>query len=288
VVREVDQIIFDVNQRIGDVLGYNEQEVIGLPLQNIKAFMTEDVRQFFIQANDEIGYAERDCELKRKDGTIIVVKVTGIRISIEDHYYRMSIVQDITEQKLTEKEKEQARDSFLASQANLMATINNTELLMWSVDRDFKLITFNIPFARYVKHHYGFVVKPGDEFLERMLAVEGPETAEQWNIHYKRALAGEIVTWNDTHYGQDIQYSLSPIIEHNQVIGVSVFGDNVTESRTKDRQLAEANKKDWRVETDGFEIGDESTLYIQRAEFNTILYCKERPFKCRYLSDHVF
>jgi LytS/YehU family sensor histidine kinase len=27
------------------------------------------------------------------------------------------------------------------------------------------------------------------------------------------------------------------------VIGVSVFGDNVTESRTKDRQLAEANKK---------------------------------------------
>lgn len=243
VVRESDQIIFDVNQRIVDVLGYHEHEVVGMMLHSIKAFMTEDVRQFFIQANDEIGYAERECMLRKKDGSIIDVKVTGIRISIEDQHYRMSIVQDITEQKRTEREKEQARESFLASQANLMATINNTELLMWSVDREFRLITFNIPFAKYVKHHYGLVVKQGDEFLARIREAEGPETAEQWNVHCTRALSGEIVTWNDTHLGQDIQYSLSPIIEENQVIGVSVFGDNVTESRTKDRQLAEANKK---------------------------------------------
>jgi len=243
VVREVDQIIFDVNQRISDVLGYHEDEVVGISLHSIKAFMTEDVRQFFIQANDAIGYAEIECLLRRKDGVIIDVKVTGIRISIEDQYYRMSIVQDITEQKRTEREKEQARDSFLASQANLRATINNTEVLIWSVDRDFKLITFNIPFARYVKHHYGFVLRLGDEFLERTRAAEGPETAQMWNVHYTRALAGEIVTWHDTHHGQDIQYSLSPIIEDNQVIGVSVFGDNVTESRTKDKQLAEANIK---------------------------------------------
>ena len=213
VVREVDQIIFDVNQRISDVLGYHEHEVVGLPLHAIKAFVSEDVRQFFIQTNDETGYAERECVLRKKEGAIIDVRVTGIRISIESQYYRMSIVQDITEQKQTEQEKEQARDSFLASQANLMATINNTELLMWSVDREFRLITFNIPFAKYVKHHYGFVVKTGDEFLERLRAVEGAESAQQWNEHYTRALSGEIVTWNDTHYGQDIQYSLSPIIE---------------------------------------------------------------------------
>ncbi|MGC3943162.1 MAG: PAS domain S-box protein [Chryseolinea sp.] len=243
VVRERDQIIFDVNQRIVEVLGYYENEVVGLPLHSLKAFMTEDVRQFFIQANDAVGYAEKECELRRKDGVIITVKVTGTRISIEDQFYRMSIVQDITEQKRTEQEKELARDSFLAAQANLRATINNTELLIWSVDRNFNLITFNIPFAKYMSHHYGIELVLGEAALERTLAAEGPEVAQMWNVHYSRALAGEIVTLYDTRHGQDIQYSLSPIIEDNQVIGVSVFGDNVTESRTKDRQLAEANKK---------------------------------------------
>ncbi|MEJ1237169.1 PAS domain S-box protein [Chryseolinea sp. T2] len=243
VVREVDQIVFDVNQRIIEVLGYHEHEVVGLPLHSLKTFMTEDVRQFFIQANDAIGYAEKECVLKRKDGATIMVRVTGTRISIEDKYYRMSIVQDITEQKRTEQEKEAARDSFLSSQANLRATINNTELLIWSVDRDFNLITFNIPFAKYMLHHYELELAIGDAVLEGTRATEGAEVAKMWNSHYTRALAGEIVTLYDTRHGQDIQYSLSPIIEDNQVIGVSVFGDNVTESRTKDRQLAEANKK---------------------------------------------
>jgi hypothetical protein len=142
-----------------------------------------------------------------------------------------------------EQEKEQATVSFLASQANLRATINNTELLMWSVDREFNLITFNIPFARYMSHHYGFDVALGDAVLDHTRTSEGPEVAQMWSAHYTRALSGQIVTLHDTRHGQDIQYSLSPIIEDNQVIGVSVFGDNVTESRTKDRQLAEANMK---------------------------------------------
>lgn len=243
VVREADQIVFDVNQRITDVLGYNEQDVAGVPLHALKIFVTEDVRQFFIQANDVVGYAERECVLRKKDGSIVEVRVTGTRISIEDQFYRMSIVRDVTEQRRTEREREQATESFLASQANLSATINNTEVLIWSVDRDFKLITFNIPFAKYMLHHYGVEVSLGEPVLEQTHAAEGPEVAQNWNEYYTRALAGEIVNLYDTRHGQDIQYSLSPIIEHNQVIGVSVFGDNVTESRTKDRQLAEANKK---------------------------------------------
>jgi PAS domain S-box-containing protein len=243
VVREADQIVFDVNQRVVEVLGYYENELVGLPVYSMKAFITEDVRQFFIQANDAVGYAERECELRKKDGAIITAKVTATRISIEDQYYRMSIVQDITEQRRTEREKELARDSFLAAQANLRATINNTEVLIWSVDRNFNLITFNIPFSNYMLHHYGLELVIGEPVLERTRAVEGAEVAQMWNVHYQRALAGEIVTLYDTRHGMDIQFSLSPIIEDNQVIGVSVFGDNVTESRTKDRQLAEANKK---------------------------------------------
>jgi PAS domain S-box-containing protein len=243
VVRESDQIIFDVNQRIIDVLGYQDSDVVGIPIHAVRAFVTEDVRQFFIQANDASGYVEQECVLRRKDGLDIDVKVTGARISIEDRFYRMSIVQDITEMKKAEREKEQARDSLVAAQANLRATINNTEVWIWSVDRDFKLIMFNIPFAKHIFNTFGVELKVGQAALSNTLSAEGPQVAQMWYEYYSRALAGEIVTMHNTADELDIQYSLSPIIEDNQVIGVSVFGDNVTESKTKDRQLAEANKK---------------------------------------------
>jgi sensor histidine kinase YesM len=58
-----------------------------------------------------------------------------------------------------------------------------------------------------------------------------------------RALSGEIVVLEETRFELDFQYSLSPIIENNRVIGVSVFANNITERRTRERELAEANKK---------------------------------------------
>lgn len=66
---------------------------------------------------------------------------------------------------------------------------------------------------------------------------------EKWLPLYDRALAGERITLEETRFGIDFQYSLSPIVENNQVIGVSFFADNVTERKARDRELAEANKK---------------------------------------------
>jgi LytS/YehU family sensor histidine kinase len=51
------------------------------------------------------------------------------------------------------------------------------------------------------------------------------------------------MTLEENRFGIDFQYSLSPIIDAGEVIGVSIFADNVTERKARDRELAEANKK---------------------------------------------
>ncbi len=488
VVREFDLMVFDVNPKIVDVLGFEKQEVIGRSSLAMDLFLNEEERKSFIKSYLVEGYSQYECRWKRKDGRIIEVKITGIRMSIDEHFYRMSVVQDITEQKAAEekfikafdlspdlmlifresdmvlketnekifditgfkreevigvnfeekgftiwknieerrlffekyqsnkivymeaqlkrkdgkesyaivsaqqiilsnenhlivvihditerkqveKEKEYAHyqlnlrikelttlyktrqilhdeqksvpqmlsdivsilplgwqhpeiagarivvdgkeyvsanytitkdkqytefqiqpgkngsieviyteerpieseGPFLAeernllnmiaemlgeylslkheeellanAQANLKATINNTEVLIWSVDRQFQLITFNIPFFEYVKNHYGIEPKIGRRVFDPLDDDETQKIKSRWKENYTRALAGEIVTLEETRFGFDFQYSLSPIIEDNMVTGVSIFADNVTERKTQDRELAEANKK---------------------------------------------
>ncbi len=55
---------------------------------------------------------------------------------------------DITEKKKNQQEREFDRE-------NLKALINNTGDLIWSVDRNFELITFNDSFSRYFKKPLG-------------------------------------------------------------------------------------------------------------------------------------
>jgi PAS domain S-box-containing protein len=364
VVRETDLFVMDVNQRITHVLGFRKDEVIGQSARVMDLFLSEEERQAYIQSYMLDGYTEYDGIWKRKDGRLIDVKITGIRINIEGEYYRMSVVQDVTDKKQSEKEKEYARyllnerikelttlyrvsqilrtekkpfhevmheivstlpmgwqysdiavarihiegeeyatpnfheakqrqraefnihtgstgfvevaytavmpqevegpflreerdlinmianklreyierrherELLAKAQANLNSTINNTEVLIWSVDRQFRLIMFNIPFFEYVKKYYGFEIEIGKRIMSDDLEVQ-----RWWDHHYLKSLSGEIVSAEETRFGMDIKFSLSPIIEDMMITGVSVFADNVTERKTKDRQLAEANIK---------------------------------------------
>lgn len=115
--------------------------------------------------------------------------------------------------------------------------------MIWSVDRDFKLLMFNNQFANYISEHYGLILQNGSRIFANVKTPLGEEMTERWTALYNRALAGERITLEETRFGIDFQYSLSPIIENNQVIGVSIFADNVTERKARDRELAEANKK---------------------------------------------
>lgn len=115
--------------------------------------------------------------------------------------------------------------------------------MIWSVDRDFRLLMFNNQFANYVKEHYGLVLQNGSRIFANVKTPLGEEMTTKWTALYERALGGDRITLEETRFGIDFQYSLSPIVENNQVIGVSIFADNVTERKARDRELAEANKK---------------------------------------------
>jgi hypothetical protein len=148
----------------------------------------------------------------------------------------IAIVRNITERK-------HDQEQLMLSQANLNATINNTEIHIWSVDRNLDLLTFNKPFARYMAKRYGITLAAGSGIFGKLYTSVDSEMARAWEVHYRRALRGEIVTFEGSEGEETFQYSLSPIIEEDKTIGVTVIAENISERKRRDLELAEANKK---------------------------------------------
>lgn len=69
------------------------------------------------------------------------------------------------------------------AEANLSALIESTEDLIWSVDLEYRLITFNRAFEQDIKRNYGVQAAPGMR-PEDLLP---PARAALWDPFYKRA-----------------------------------------------------------------------------------------------------
>ena len=238
ILRERDLVFVEANRKITEISGFTREEVIGYSSaqKEFALWVDQQEREAFFKAYFTNGTGSQEAKLSRKDGDVFYASISAQRIVLADEHHMIVVIRDITERK---KEQEQ----LILSQANLNATINNTEVFIWSVDRNFRLITFNKPFAAYMNKQYGIDIVPGSTMFQGSGHPEESMMASKWKEIYMRVLAGEIITLEESRYGIDFQYSVSPIIEGDQIVGVSIFADNITERKAHDRALADANKK---------------------------------------------
>jgi PAS domain S-box-containing protein len=229
-----------VNRAFCAMTGYEEDELLGLSFQDIThpddLTQDRDILMHFAEGKGGIFRFEK--RYIHKKGSIIWanLNVSIIRDNAGEPLYFVAQIEDITDEK-------KAREKLILSEANLNATINNTEIFIWSIDRSFNLLTFNKPFADYIKEQYGITVERGKNLMVMIDTPESRELIEKWSEIYMRALSGEVVTLDETIFGKDFKYSVSPIIENTKVMGVSIFADNVTERKARDRELADAQRK---------------------------------------------
>jgi len=141
----------------------------------------------------------------------------------------VSNFRDISEKKTTEKQMEFDRN-------NLNALINNTNDLMWSVDRNFNLITSNQPFDEIIKLMSGKTIAKGSNILA---ARYSPEQLNRNKKNYERAFRGEPFTEIE-HTDIPVEswsiISYYPIRKEDEVIGAACHSHDITE-----RKKAEAN-----------------------------------------------
>ena len=126
------------------------------------------------------------------------------------------------------------------AEANLSALIESTEDIIWSVDRSYRLVTFNQAFKRTIE--IGFQVTP----MPGMCASDllPPERAAIYSPLFERALAeGPFRTEHSLLDGRTLEMSFNPIAEGDHIIGVSVFGKDITERKIAEQALREAESR---------------------------------------------
>ena len=126
------------------------------------------------------------------------------------------------------------------AEANLSALIESTEDLIWSVDLDERLVTFNGAFDRHLVAAFGIhpqVGMPSSKMVP-------PERADLLPLLYRRVRAeGPVRIEFPLVDGRCLYLTLSPILVEGRLNGISVFGRDITEQKTTERALREAEEK---------------------------------------------
>ena len=131
----------------------------------------------------------------------------------------------------------EVRKSPADAGAHLRALIESTRDMIWSVDLEYRLVTFNKAVSDEFKYNHGIKAKagmgPGD--------LSTPDRAALWPPLYERALKeGPFQTEYRMADGRYLELELNPIVENGKKTGVWVISKDITERKAAQQSLARA------------------------------------------------
>jgi diguanylate cyclase (GGDEF)-like protein/PAS domain S-box-containing protein len=123
------------------------------------------------------------------------------------------------------------------AEANLLALIESTQDLIWSVDLDYRLVTFNKALQQNILDTIGVQLTVGMHFHK----LHPPEQAALWPPYYARALSeGPFRVEYSLLDGGTLELAFNPIVVDGKTAGISVFGKDITERKRAESALREA------------------------------------------------
>jgi len=228
----------NVNPALATMYGYDSVQdlVAGLTKIENQLYVDPNRRGAFIQSMEERGTVRGfESEIYRKDRTTMWISenARAVKDASGKILYYEGMVEDITERKRLEGELHE-------SEQCLSALINNIDDSIWSIDTQYRLLTFNAVFAHTFEEQYHTHIKVGDVILDHLPAEwRGEDVAL-----YDRALKGEkFIIERRYQYEEDERYyeiSYNPIRTNDEISGVAVFSKDITERQRAHIALQQA------------------------------------------------
>jgi two-component system cell cycle sensor histidine kinase/response regulator CckA len=185
----------------------------------------EDRQRIYAAVNEALDIGEPfrlTYRIVRRSGDVRWVDEVGDAIREDGKVlYLEGVISDVTE-------RVRMQEQLLRSQADLTALVESTDDFIWSMDRDLRLVKFNSAFARHFKEHAGVTVREGMRAADLLPA----ERVTLFNDWFGRGLAGERVVIEYRLYhdpARMLELSLNPIVQGGAIVGVSIFGKDITQ-----------------------------------------------------------
>ncbi len=182
---------------------------------------------------------------EEKGELLLKSQITGIIISLFFAVFGVMVINNVTNRRTAEiTERKQMENELQSSNASLSAVLENTDSLIWSIDRNYCLLTSNSAFQKVNKQVFGKEVTQGTFLLDAEKI--DPELCNYWKSQYDRALADEAfkVELPPQENARIYETSYNPIYStNNQVVGVSAFTDDITERKQAEETLRSSELK---------------------------------------------
>lgn len=220
------------NIALVNILGYDSvEELLKINVSQLYANPASRQKQLKT-AEKKTGIVKSEFRLKKKNGKLIWVRDNSRLFSdkMGNPVYFDGIIEDITE-------KKQAEIAVKENEANLKSIIENTLESIWSVNLDYEIQYVNEVFASAFKKTFGVELSRGVNIIESLPA----GLAVLWKGRYDRAFLNEHFSFEDkidiNAASIFIEVAMNPIVVDNKVVGVSVYGRDVTEKKYIELQL---------------------------------------------------
>jgi PAS domain S-box-containing protein len=129
-------------------------------------------------------------------------------------------------------------------EALLRGTIDSSPDMIWVVDcKHFRLLAYNRSFKEYCQSEYGVLVEAGMD--QTKLFPPGSEFVERWNDYCRRALtnAPYTVDYTTSTKARVIELTFNLVGEDERVLGISVFGKDITEKKRLESAARQSGEK---------------------------------------------
>jgi PAS domain S-box-containing protein len=138
---------------------------------------------------------------------------------------------------------------LLQTKNNQAALINSSKDLIWSVDKDVRLVSFNSAYKNRLENTLNLYVTEG--FQLPVNADKTKKQFENWQKYYMRALKGEafcvdeVLNEKTIAKARHVEISFNPIydINSNEVIGVACYSRDISERKQYQQLIEEKNEQ---------------------------------------------
>lgn len=227
----------DVNQRLCDMLGFSAEELrkktvheLRLPgdLSRLPAGK-EFIERGFERIIDEHRYGH-------KNGSIVIVNVTIslVRNDEKKPLYFVYVYEDLTP-------KRRAEEQIRLQAAKLNAVFESSSHMIWTIDRNLKLTSFNHNQAEWIKHYFGVQAYIGLSMASGKM-VSSEEHNGFWAEKLAQTFEGSSQSF-ETRMEKDGEVMwreifLNPIFdEHDRVVEISCIANDITDKKRVDEQI---------------------------------------------------
>lgn len=155
---------------------------------------------------------------------------------------QMTLCVDVTEEYSYRQQTVELLDDLEQSQMLLQASLESQDTVLL-LDKNFEYLYFNENHRKNIKELYGVDIEVGTSLLS-LFTVESDREKEI--VRYKRALSGESFIEVDVYgQNQDIYFETkySPLVLHDEVVGISIFTSNVTDKLRQVEAVKESEEK---------------------------------------------